>query len=150
MNPTRLHPSDFTEDELAHLARVFTHPGHVRVIDDNGNEVELPKALFAFLGHLLHQMEQRRTITLMPQDEQFTTQAAADYLGMSRQHLVNLLEGGTIPFTRVGSHRRVSFQALRDFEKQRDADRKAALRSLADAVDEAGLYDASHTGDDAR
>lgn len=147
MNPTRLQPSDFTEEEISQLTRVFARPGHVRVIDDDGNEAELPKALFAFLGHLLHQMEQRRIITLMPHDEQFTTQAAADYLGMSRQHLVNLLEGGEIPFTRVGTHRRVTFQDLRDFEKRRDAARTQALDRLAHQIDEADLYDASYTGD---
>ncbi len=147
MNPNRLHPSDFTDEEIDQLSRVFARPGHVRVIDDEGKEVELPKAMFAFLGHLLHQMEQRRIITLMPHDEQFTTQAAADYLGMSRQHLVNLLEAGAIPFTRVGTHRRVLFQDLRDFEKRRDAERTRALDELAGAVDEAGLYDASYTGD---
>lgn len=147
MNPKRLQPSDFTDDEIVRLSRVFARPGHVRVIDDEGNEAELPEAMFAFLGHMLRQMEQRRIITLMPHDEQFTTQAAADYLGMSRQHLVNLLEAGEIPFSRVGTHRRVVFQDLRDFEKHRDAERTRALDDLAREVDEAGLYDASYTGD---
>lgn len=147
MNPKRLQPSDFTDDEIVQLSRVFARPGHVRVIDDEGHEAELPEAMFAFLGHMLHQMEQRRIITLMPHDEQFTTQAAADYLGMSRQHLVNLLEAGEIPFTRVGTHRRVVFQDLRDFEKRRDAERTRALDDLAREVDDAGLYDASYTGD---
>lgn len=148
MNPNKLHPTDFTEEEIARLSRVFARPGHVRVIDDEGNEAELPKALFAFLGHLLRQMEQRRIITLMPHDEQFTTQAAANYLGMSRQHLVDLLERGQIPFTRVGTHRRVTYQDLRAFEKRRDAARTESLDRLARAVDEAGLYDASYMGDD--
>ena len=147
MNPNRLQPSDFTDEEIDRLSHVFARPGHVRVIDDEGNESELPKALFAFLGHLVRQMEQRRIITLMPHDEQFTTQAAADYLGVSRQHLVDLLEGGRIPFVRVGTHRRVTFQDLRDFEKRRDAERTKALDELARQVDEAGLYDASYTGD---
>ena len=81
MNPTRLNPSDFTEQELADLGEVFARSGHVKVIDDEGHETEVPKALRAFLGHLLGQMQRRRIITLMPHDEQFTTQAAADYLG---------------------------------------------------------------------
>ncbi|WP_420456760.1 excisionase family DNA-binding protein [Rubrivirga sp.] len=147
MNPKRLQPSDFTDDEIVQLSRVFARPGHVRVIDDEGHEAELPEAMLGFLGHMLRQMEQRRIITLMPHDEQFTTQAAADYLGMSRQHLVNLLEAGEIPFTRVGTHRRVVFQDLRDFEKRRDAERTRALDDLAREVDDAGLYDASYTGD---
>ena len=147
MSPTRIKPTDFTDEEISQLTEVFARPGHVTVIDDDGHEVEMPKVLFAFLGHILRQMEKRRIITLMPQDEQFTTQAAADYLGMSRQHLVNVLEAGDIPFTRVGTHRRVTFQELRDFEKRRDAGREKALDALARQVDEADLYDASYTGD---
>lgn len=146
MSPTRIKPTDFTDEEISQLTEVFARPGHVKVIDDDGHEVEMPKVLFTFLGHILRQMEKRRIITLMPQDEQFTTQAAADYLGMSRQHLVNVLEAGDIPFTRVGTHRRVTFQELRDFEKRRDAGREKALDALARQVDEADLYDASYTG----
>ena len=146
MNPNRLQPSDFTDEEINQLSQVFARPGHVRVTDDEGNETEIPRALFVFVGHMLRQVKQRRIVTLMPHDEQFTTQAAANYLGMSRQHLVDLLEAGEIPFTRVGTHRRVVFQDLRDFEKRRDAARTEALDDLARQVDDAGLYDASYTG----
>ena len=93
-------------------------------------------------------MAERRTVVLVPEDETFTTQAAADYLGVSRQHLVDLLEGGQIPFHKVGSHRRVAFRDLLAYEKRRDKERRAALDELARAVDEAGLYGTSYTGDE--
>jgi len=91
-------------------------------------------------------MSERRAIVMIPEDETFTTQAAANYLGMSRQHLVNLLEEGRIPFHRVGSHRRVFFRDLLAFEKKRDADRREALDRLMHEVDEAGLYDSPDIG----
>lgn len=66
---------------------------------------------------------------------------------MSRQHLVNLLEEGKIPFHKVGSHRRVIFRDLVAFERTRDADRRESLDRLMREVDEAGLYDSPEIGD---
>jgi excisionase family DNA binding protein len=137
----RISPSDFeSEQEIERLMGAFARSGPVRVIDEDGNEAEVPKALFDFMGRVLSQMQRGRSVTLMPQDEQFTTQAAANYLGMSRQHLVSLLEAGDIPFTKVGTHRRVTFEDLRAYEKRRDAHRTNVLDDLMDEVSEAGLY----------
>jgi excisionase family DNA binding protein len=100
-----------------------------------------------FLVRVLDGMMQGKAITLMPEDEAFTTQAAANHLGMSRQYLVKLLEAGEIPFHRVGSHRRVTFKDLRNYAKKRDTGRRQALDSLFDEVHKAGLYDTSYTGE---
>lgn len=43
----------------------------------------------------------------MDGDELLTTGEAASLLGVSRQHVVNLIERDELPATRVGSHRRV-------------------------------------------
>jgi excisionase family DNA binding protein len=72
-------------------------------------------------------MAEHRAIVMIPEDETFTTQAAANYLGVSRQHLVDLLEAGHISFHKVGSHRRVYFRDLLVFEKQRDTERRERL-----------------------
>ena len=77
----------------------------------------------------------------MPEDEAFTTQAAAQFLGMSRPYLLRLLDAGKIPFHRVGTHRRIMFCDLRAYQMQRDKERRAALDALADAVKEAGVCD---------
>jgi len=83
----------------------------------------------------------------MPEDEAFTTQAAANYLGMSRQYLVKLLEAGEIRFHRVGSHRRVTFKDLRTYEKRRDADRRKGMGALFSKLQQEGYYDTDYTGD---
>lgn len=80
-------------------------------------------------------------------DERLTTQEAADYLGVSLRHFENLLEDGRIPFHAVGAQRHVYWRDLLVYEKQRDAERRKALDKLRSDVDEAGLYDASYTGD---
>ncbi|NJK93005.1 MAG: helix-turn-helix domain-containing protein [Blastochloris sp.] len=68
------------------------------------------------------------------------TQAAANYLGMSRQFLVNLLEKGEIPFRKVGTHRRVAFRDLLAYEKKRDKKRRESMDRLTTDVMKAGLY----------
>lgn len=79
-------------------------------------------------------------------NETFTTQTAADYLGMSRQHFVDLLKDKLIPFHWVGSHRRVTFKDLLAYEKERDKVRSEALDALSKEVDNAGLYDSDYSG----
>jgi len=143
----RLDPSDIAPEALADLTEMLAQPGHVALVDDEGRRVELPAPLFGHLARLVRLMAEHRTLVLVPEDEAFTTQAAANYLGVSRQHLVDLLEDGQIPFHKVGSHRRVYFRDLLIYEKQRDTARKAALDTLMREVDEAGFYDGSYTGD---
>src|SRR5690348_10110432 len=80
-----------------------------------GFEMPLPDPIFHILLNIVHGMKSGRTMALVPEDETLTTQAAADYLGVSRPYLVRLLEGEKIPFFKVGSHRKVKLTDLRAF-----------------------------------
>lgn len=142
----RLDPSLIPEDELAELARVFAKPDHIALIDQNGNRTHLPEALFTHFARIVRLMSERKAIVLVPEDEAFTTQAAANYLGMSRQHLVRLLDRNEIHH-KVGTHRRVTFKDLLTYEKKRDQTRRQALDKLAAEADAAGLYDSDYTGE---
>jgi excisionase family DNA binding protein len=144
----RLDPSSVAPEALEELAEALAAPGTAVLVGEEGEHVELPAALFEHLTRIVRLMQEERSIMLVPEDEEYTTQAAADYLGVSRQHLVDLLEDGEIPFHKVGTHRRVKFRDLASYEKRRDSGRREALRKLADKVDEAELYDGSYTGDE--
>ncbi len=78
----------------------------------------------------------------MAEEETFTTQAAANFLGVSRQFVVNMLEKQEIPFHKVGVHRRVYFKDLLAYRKKRDEQRRRFLNKLFDSVDQAGVYGA--------
>jgi excisionase family DNA binding protein len=144
----RLDPSLIPEEELAELARVFAKPDHVALIDQNGNRTHLPEALFTHFARIVRLMSERKAIVLVPEDEAFTTQAAANYLGMSRQHLVGLLDRNEIPHHKVGTHRRVTFKDLLEYEKNRDKLRRECLNKLSDEVAAAGLYFSDYTGEE--
>lgn len=136
----RLDPSLIPEEQLAELAKVFAVPDHVALIDQHGNRTHIPEALFAHFARIVRLMSERKAIVMLPEDELFTTQAAANYLGMSRQFFVGLLEKGEIPFHKVGTHRRVTFKDLLEYEKKRDKQRREAMDRLTDEVIKAGLY----------
>ncbi len=136
----RLDPSLIPSDQLAKMAQLFARPDHILLTDSQGNQTEIPEVLFQHFARIVHLMSENKAIVMMPEEEAFTTQAAANYLGMSRQFFVGLLEKGEIPFHRVGTHRRITFKDLLAYEKKRDKTRRAAMSDLTDEVLKADLY----------
>ena len=142
----RLDPSMLDREELKDLVRFLSATGTPALVDEHGERHDLPKPVFDQLLRVLKMMNEGRAIVMLPEEETFTSQAAANYLGVSRQHLVDLLEGGEIPFHRVGTHRRVYFKDLLTYEHSRDSKRRKSLDEMMTEVDDAGLYDAAYTG----
>ncbi len=61
-------------------------------------------------------------------------------LGVSRPHLIKLLESGELPFHKVGAHRRIRMKDLMEYQRIRDRGRREALDEMARKAQEAGLY----------
>jgi len=146
LDPSELSPEDFLEVERL-LGEVFGSRQRPALVNAQGERLELPQPVFDMLVNVLRSIRERRAIVMMPEDESFTSQAAADYLGMSRPFLISLLDKGEIPFHYVGSHRRIVFKDLLDYERERDAARREAMSNPSKKVLEAGLDDASYTGE---
>lgn len=107
------------------------------------NEVSTEVVLTPHMSRLL--MEMLRHIgrgdpaTLVPIGQMLTTQQAADFLNVSRPYLVGLIEGGAIPFSTVGRHRRINAEDLFEYKRIRDGERAAALEDVARVDAEHGL-----------
>lgn len=123
--------------ELNRLLRL----GSPALVGADGERLELPSAVFRLLKDIVRNMQLGRAIVLIPENQQLTTQRAADLLGVSRPHLIKLLETGELPFHKVGSHRRIYLKDLVAYQKRRDVERKAALDRIAREAFESGLYD---------
>jgi excisionase family DNA binding protein len=75
-------------------------------------KLELSKNLISLVEQMAQLVKARETFSFMAGKELFTTQQAADYLGYSRPTLIKLLDKFSIPVSKVGRHRKVSFENL--------------------------------------
>lgn len=128
------------EEQLRALRNLLLH-GEVTVIGADHQQQSIPSPVRDVLVRILTHMEEGQAITIIPASHELTSQDAADLLGVSRQYMVRLLEGGKLPFHRAGTHRRVYLQDLMAYKKERDRQRREALDQIAREEVEAGTYD---------
>jgi excisionase family DNA binding protein len=115
--------------------------GSPALVGADGERFELPDSVFRLLKDIARNMQMGRAIVLIPENQQLTTQRAADLLGVSRPYLIKLLDAGELTYHKTGSHRRVYLKDLVAYQKRRDLERKAALDRIAKDAFESGLYD---------
>ncbi len=113
-----------------------------RLIGPDGEEIELPVSVFHVLRQIIYHLMRGRAISIVPINKELTTQEAADILNVSRPYFVKLLEEGKLPFTVVGTHRRVRFKALMEYKMLYEAEQDHNLDELTQLSEELGLYDA--------
>jgi excisionase family DNA binding protein len=116
-------------------------PLQLRILDDPSPEgiFNLPASALRLLVRVLEEMARGNAVTLIPVHAELTTQEAADMLNISRPSLIQLLDEGKIEFRRVGTHRRVRFEALMEYKRQADTERRKALNQLAAYDQELGI-----------
>jgi len=130
-------PSRVPRGEAERLRQLLESNVRPALVTESGDVLELPTELNDFFLQVLEAMRKREVIFLTHQDEAFTTQAAADFLGLSRQFLIRLLDEGKIPFHRVGSHRRIFFKDILAYQEDRTKARRAKLDQMSDLLIEA-------------
>ncbi len=108
--------------------------------DDGSVEtIMLTPALTASLLEVLRLVSSGCGFRMIPVEAELTTQQAADLLNVSRPYLIKLIEGGDIPFTKTGRHRRIRANDLFSYRDRRDTTRSTALEALARTDAEQGL-----------
>jgi excisionase family DNA binding protein len=115
--------------------------GAAKVVGPDGRQIPIPQQVSELLLVILKNLQSGKAISIVPEQQQLTTQRAANILGVSRPFFVGLLEAGKIPYHRVGSHRRVYLRELLEYKRRRDAARHEAIDNMARAELEAGTYD---------
>lgn len=111
----------------------------VKVENVNVPDIKLPRQAVDLLIKVLAEMANGNTVSIVPHESELTTQQAADFLNVSRPHVIKLLQSGAIPFRMVGTHRKVK---ARDVVNYRDKDalhRSAMLDRMAELDQEIGL-----------
>ena len=137
----RIEPDDLTREQNRIVQRLLEQGIRPRLVDANGEAIDLPELLNEFLLDLLKLMETGQSVLLVPESEEYTTQAAGNFLGMSRPYLIRLLEAGKIPYRRVGTHRRIRLHDLMVYSDQRNAERAETLSKMTHELVDANLYD---------
>lgn len=139
MPAANLFPTENTSDLRA--LRQLVQMGPVKVVGRGGKTLPLPAPIASLLAEITRNMEAGKSVSVVAEHHELTTQRAANLLGVSRPFFVQLLEDGKIPFHKVGAHRRVYLGDLLAFKENRDRARHESIRRMARLEMKAGTYD---------
>ena len=114
---------------------------HAKLVGPDGSAQDLPASLGDFLIKLTAGLRKGQSVAIVQNDAQVTTVEGARMLGVSRQFLIKLIEGGEIPHYMVGTHRRIYVRDLLAYKTKRDTHRRRILDDLARAEAADGLYE---------
>lgn len=101
--------------------------------------IDLPESVFNLLLEILEQTAQGNAVSILPHDEELTTQEAADLLNVSRPYLVKLLENNDIPHRKVGTKRRILAKDIFAYKSEIDNKRLKVLNELAEEAQKLNL-----------
>lgn len=110
-------------------------------IEPSKEKIRIPLDALKIFVKILEAMSQGTPISIVPMATEMTTQAAAEFIGCSRPHLIKLLETGDIPFTKIGRHRRVKFEDIVKYKNEMKRKQELAIIKMMKSDEETGLYD---------
>jgi excisionase family DNA binding protein len=122
--------ADTASRQLARCLR----PGHTLTValrHPGAATVELPAPAADLLLKVLGNIAAGQSVSLVTTQPHLTTQQAAELLGVSRPFIIKQIAAGLLPAHKVGSHRRIAPEDLRNYQRHLLASRHQALDALA-------------------
>jgi excisionase family DNA binding protein len=101
--------------------------------------VPLPARAVDLIFRILETMGEGVPISVIPHHAELTTQQAADYLNVSRPFLVQQIDAHKLAYRKVGSHRRIKFSDLVEFENNSKVKQSAAMTRINEQAHKLGL-----------
>ncbi|HEY0777709.1 MAG TPA: excisionase family DNA-binding protein [Gemmatirosa sp.] len=134
--------------QAAAAARSLEHLSHdapVCFTDGDGASVEIPPVALRMLQAFLRQVARGKSAVLVGSGSpEISTAEAAEILGVSRPHVVKLVDLGVLPSTKTsdaaGAHRRLRLSDVLAYRAERRARRKG-LAELQQLTADMGGYD---------
>lgn len=126
-------------DALTSSAETF----HITVAEAGKVTMEVPREALAVLMETMALITSGRAVEVVAKSTELSTIQAAKTLGVSRPHLVKLLDKGLIDFRMVGTHRRVDVASLEGYRRREQNEqaqrRRAAVASAIGSTEAEGL-----------
>ena len=142
-----IRPGDADAELASRAARrirdyLAAHPGTdpvaIRGELAGDDALVVPRAAAVVFAQILALLATGQGVQIIPDSAELTTQQAADFLNVSRPYLIGLLENNQIPYTKVGTHRRIAFADLLEYKRRDDQKRRGAAAELTALSDELG------------
>jgi len=124
---------------VAMLASRAKAAGPLRIQVGQGRPILVPKALHAQIFAVLSLAAEGCPSAVDRLTPTLTTQQVAERLGVSRPHVVSLIESGKLRGAKVGTHRRVLLTELEAYQARENAHRSKALTALVRQTRKLGL-----------
>lgn len=104
-----------------------------------GKKFSVPFSLAHLFMGALDNIAKGKSVTVVPLDEELTTQEAAGILNVSRPFVTKLFDQGVIPSRKVGTHRRANASAILAYKLKTDAKRYKAMDELVAQAQELNI-----------
>ena len=130
-------PSETAEDEgLEKLRDVFAQDaGLPKLVGPDGEHLPLSDAFYDLVMQMLQALTEGIPVTVNAGPNRaalVSTTQAADILGISRPTMVRFLEGGRLPYTQPGKHRRLRLEDVLEFKKRVSREQHEVVAEIQD------------------
>ena len=95
-----------------------------------GEFCPLPPDIAGLIRQVLASLAAGHQVTITENLAELSPNEAAQFLNMSRTHLMKLVKDGILPTRMVGNHHRIPYPDLADYKDQQRARSRAAMEKL--------------------